>query len=193
MSDFIHEPPKDAAKSPAPKEEKPVTEHERLKKVYTYVAVLFAVAFLLILWTFLMNQRSSEEMMHEIRSGNDAMQNVLEENELLESRNAELENAVAALEDERDTLTEENDALREDIEMKSAMLCALDWLRELETQYTAGNYADARETVRMIEDNGLAPYLSKPELHTSADGNDYVSPAARYGAIVAELFPDGID
>lgn len=193
MTDFVHEPPKDPAKQSAPKEEAPTTEHERLKKVYTYVAVLFAVAFLLILWTFLMNQRSSEEMLHEIRSGNDAMQNVLEENELLESHNAELENAVAALEDERDALAEENDALREDIEMQSAMLCALDWLRELEVQVAQRDYDDARETVRMIEDNGLAPYLSKPALHTSAGGDDYRSPAARYGEIVEKLFPDGIE
>lgn len=193
MTDFVHEPPKDPAKSPAPKEEKPTTEHERLKKVYTYVAVLFAVAFLLILWTFLMNQRSSEEMLHEIRSGNDAMQNILDENESLESHNAELENAVAVLEDELDALAAENDALREDIETQQAMLCALDWLRELEVQYAEKDYDAARETVRLIEDNGLAPYLSKPELHTSADGNDYISPAARYDALVNELFPSGVN
>ena len=57
MSDLIHEGPKDPNKPPVPGEEKPTTERERMKKVYTYVAILFTVAFLLILWTFLMNQR----------------------------------------------------------------------------------------------------------------------------------------
>ena len=62
MSDLIHEGPKDPNKPPVPGEEKPTTERERMKKVYTYVAILFTVAFLLILWTFLMNQRSINEI-----------------------------------------------------------------------------------------------------------------------------------
>ena len=62
MSDLIHEGPKDPNKPPVPGEEKPTTECERMKKVYTYVAILFTVAFLLILWTFLMNQRSINEI-----------------------------------------------------------------------------------------------------------------------------------
>ena len=70
MSDLIHEGPKDPNKPPVPGEEKPTTERERMKKVYTYVAILFTVAFLLILWTFLMNQRS----INEIKDGNTALQ-----------------------------------------------------------------------------------------------------------------------
>ena len=73
MSDLIHEGPKDPNKPPVPGEEKPTTERERMKKVYTYVAILFTVAFLLILWTFLMNQRS----INEIKDGNTALQSTL--------------------------------------------------------------------------------------------------------------------
>ena len=36
MSDLIHEGPKDPNKPPVPGEEKPTTERERMKKVYTY-------------------------------------------------------------------------------------------------------------------------------------------------------------
>ena len=86
MSDLIHEGPKDPNKPPVPGEEKPTTERERMKKVYTYVAILFTVAFLLILWTFLMNQRS----INEIKSGNSALQSTLEENDTLEARVNEL-------------------------------------------------------------------------------------------------------
>ena len=85
MTDFVHESPKDPSKESAPKEEKPTTERERMKKVYTYVAVLFSVAFLLILWTFLMNQRSSQAIRDEIKSGNSALQSTLEENDTLEA------------------------------------------------------------------------------------------------------------
>ena len=77
MSDLIHEGPKDPNKPPVPGEEKPTTERERMKKVYTYVAILFTVAFLLILWTFLMNQRS----INEIKDGNTALQSTLQQND----------------------------------------------------------------------------------------------------------------
>lgn len=186
MTDFVHEPPKDPTPSPAPQEEKPVSEHERLKKVYTYVAVLFAVAFLLILWTFFMNQRSSQEMLHEIRSGNDAMQNMLDENEVLEARIAELEN-------ELDLLKEKNQEQDLDITRYAAQLIALDWLSELEQQYAARDYDAARATIRAIEHDGHSLYFSEPALHTSASGDDYLSPAARYEKIVHELFPNGIN
>ena len=61
MSDLIHEGPKDPNKPPVPGEEKPTTERERMKKVYTYVVILFTVAFLLILWTFFMNQHQRDQ------------------------------------------------------------------------------------------------------------------------------------
>ena len=96
MTDFVHESPKDPSKESAPKEEKPTTERERMKKVYTYVAILFTVAFLLILWTFLMNQRSSQAIRDEIKSGNHALQSTLEENDSLEARVKELEAQLAA-------------------------------------------------------------------------------------------------
>ena len=69
MSDLIHEGPKDPNKPPVPGEEKPTTERERMKKVYTYVAILFTVAFLLILWTFFMNQRSINEIKDGLVAG----------------------------------------------------------------------------------------------------------------------------
>ena len=105
MTDFVHEAPKDPSKASAPKEEKPTTERERMKKVYTYVAVLFTVAFLLILWTFLMNQRSSQAIRDEIKSGNSALQSTLEENDSLEARVKELEAQLAAAEDDKDALS----------------------------------------------------------------------------------------
>ena len=105
MTDFVHESPKDPNKASAPREEKPTTERERMKKVYTYVAVLFTVAFLLILWTFLMNQRSSQAIRDEIKSGNSALQSTLEENDTLEARARELEAQLAEAEADRDALS----------------------------------------------------------------------------------------
>lgn len=182
MTDFVHEAPKDPNKASAPKEEKPTTERERMKKVYTYVAILFTVAFLLILWTFLMNQRS----INEIMSGNSALQSTLEENDTLEARVKELETQLAEAEEDKDSLSET-------VERKSEQLRALDWLIEIENNYSAKDYDAARDNIRAFEKEGAAESLPEQPLRTAITGDDALSPAARYHALVAELFPNGIN
>ena len=186
MTDFVHEAPKDPNKASAPREEKPTTERERMKKVYTYVAVLFTVAFLLILWTFLMNQRSSQAIRDEIKSGNSALQSTLEENDTLEARARELEAQLAEAEADRD-------ALSEAIERKSEQLRALDWLIEIENDCRAKELDEAKENIRAFEKEGAAKDLPTEALRTSITGDDAPSPAARYKAIVEELFPNGVN
>lgn len=186
MTDFVHEAPKDPNKASAPKEEKPTTERERMKKVYTYVAVLFTVAFLLILWTFLMNQRSSQAIRDEIKSGNSALQSTLEENDTLEARARELEAQLAEAEADRD-------ALSEALERKSEQLRALDWLIEIENDCRTKNLDEAKENIRAFEKAGAAEDLPTEALRTSITGDDAPSPAARYKAIVEELFPNGVN
>ena len=182
MSDLIHEGPKNPNKPPVPGEEKPTTERERMKKVYTYVAILFTVAFLLILWTFLMNQRS----INEIKSGNSALQSTLEENDTLEARVKELETQLAEAEEDKDSLSET-------VERKSEQLRALDWLIEIENNYSAKDYDAARDNIRAFEKEGAAESLPEQPLRTAITGDDALSPAARYHALVAELFPNGIN
>ena len=186
MTDFVHEAPKDPSKASAPKEEKPTTERERMKKVYTYVAVLFTVAFLLILWTFLMNQRSSQSIRDEIKSGNSALQSTLEENDTLEARARELEAQLAEAEADRD-------ALSEALERKSEQLRALDWLIEIENDCRAKELDEAKENIRAFEKAGAAEDLPTEALRTSITGDDAPSPAARYKAILEELFPNGVN
>ena len=182
MTDFVHEAPKDPNKASVPGEEKPTTERERMKKVYTYVAILFTVAFLLILWTFLMNQRS----INEIKSGNSALQSTLEENDTLEARVKELETQLAEAEEDKDSLSET-------VERKSEQLRALDWLIEIENNYSAKDYDAARDNIRAFEKEGAAESLPEQPLRTAITGDDALSPAARYHALVAELFPNGIN
>ena len=186
MTDFVHEGPKDPNKPPVPGEEKPTTERERMKKVYTYVAVLFTVAFLLILWTFLMNQRSSREIRDEIRSGNNTLQSTLDENQALTDRITELEEQLAAAQ-------ENAKALDETAGLQSNQLRALDWLLEIEQEYAAKDYDAAKENIRSFEETGVSEYLPAEPLRTAITGDDAPSPAARYQAIADELFPDGVN
>ena len=181
MSDLIHEGPKDPNKPPVPGEEKPTTERERMKKVYTYVAILFTVAFLLILWTFFMNQRS----INEIKDGNTALQSTLQQNDSLEAHIAELEEQLANSE-------EDTKALDETVGLQYNQLRALDWLLEIDTAYNTGDPDAAKDNIRTFEDPGPAAFQPKEPLRTAVTGDDAPSPAARYQSIVDKLFPDGV-
>ena len=107
MTDFIHEaPPPENPKPAAP--EKPTSEKERQKRVYAYIAVLFTVAFILILWSFLANHRSNQQVIDQLKGSTSMMQSTLEQNAKLEDEVKALETQVGELEQ---TLAETEDAL----------------------------------------------------------------------------------
>lgn len=120
MTDFIHEHPKDepAAVPPAPAEETAAEEEEIVldekagqKRVYGYIFILFVVAFGLLLWSFLMNQRSNEAVITELRGNTGTLQSTLERNVALEQQIDKLQETVKDLENKVEHLQADNDAL----------------------------------------------------------------------------------
>ena len=111
MTDFIHEaPPPENPKPAAP--EKPTSEKERQKRVY---------AFILILWSFLANHRSNQQVIDQLKGSTSMMQSTLEQNAKLEDEVKALETQVGELEQ---TLAETEDALsaaREEAEKYRAL------------------------------------------------------------------------
>ena len=118
MTDFIHEaPPPENPKPAAP--EKPTSEKERQKRVYAYIAVLFTVAFILILWSFLANHRSNQQVIDQLKGSTSMMQSTLEQNAKLEDEVKALETEIGEL-----ALAETEDALsaaREEAEKYRAL------------------------------------------------------------------------
>jgi len=129
MTDFIHEHPKDEPVNPTPppaREEPPLDEKTGQKRVYGYIFILFIVAFSLLLWSYMMNQRSNDQVLSELRGNASAMQTTMERNveleqqvdELqaearsLEAELKELQARAKVLESENAALTEERDALQ---------------------------------------------------------------------------------
>ena len=138
MTDFIHEHPKDEPTNPTPppaREEPPLDEKTGQKRVYGYIFILFIVAFSLLLWSYMMNQRSNDLVLSELRGNASAMQTTMERNvelekqvdELqaemrsLEAELKELQARAKALESENAALTEERDALRAQVEALTPM------------------------------------------------------------------------
>ena len=134
MTDFIHEAaPPENPKPAAP--EKPTSEKERQKRVYAYIAVLFTVAFILILWSFLANHRSNQQVIDQLKGSTSMMQSTLEQNAKLEDEVKALETEI---EEQKQAFAKAEDAYRASADRQEAIITALDWLGELERYYNAG-------------------------------------------------------
>lgn len=194
MTDFIHEQPPEEKKTAGeqPATEQPVSERERQKRVYAYIAVLFTAAFILILWSFLSTHRSNQEVIDQVKGSASMMQSTLEENRALEGEVDSLEARVDELEESLDRAEEALDAAAEASARQEAIISALDRLRKIEGAFEAYRYETARELVLDFEDTDLVQYLPDHSLHTDSDGNDAESPLTTYRRICAKLFPDGV-
>lgn len=179
-----------------PKSQPRPRRHSRKKRgsVVGYLLILFAAAFLLLLMAFLMQQRSNEIAMNNLQqtssSALDTLDNILAERDALKEQAKELEQALDKAQENYRLLEE---SFQDSVETSTAIVCAMDWLREIQGQYSARNYRAARELIRAFEDNELPQYLPTGALHTGPDGNDATAPAAVYRDMVEALFPNGVE
>lgn len=142
-----------------------------------YLVALFAVAFALLLLSYFMQQRrSDQELISGLRENASAMQTVttvMERSKQLEEENARLKRRVEELEE---------DAQRADEAEMTAR--ALDWLWRIEREYYRRRYSSARAMIRAFEETELPALLPDRSLTDP----DYRAPAAQYRAIYDELF-----
>lgn len=192
MTDFIHEQPKAPQEQKAPAYVPPKTEAERQKKVYKYVGILFLVAAILIAWSFLMTHRSNQQVLSELKESTSTLQSAFDKNEELSARVEELEAELAETENRLQGALAANSVYEESAANTESILCAMDWLREIEREYAAKHYTAARTLIGGFDDNGLAQYLPATAQHTNPDGSDAVPPAESYQLIVKALFPNGL-
>lgn len=116
----------------------------RAKRVTRYLLVLFAAAFLLLLVSFLMQQRDNQVL----TKLNDTMTSAQED---LKTANGQLQLQVGALQDQVD-------ALEDKLEAKERETQAVEWLRQLETAVRS-SHVNARELLTQFQESGLADAL----------------------------------
>ena len=154
-------------------------EHERPSKhtpsVVLYLMILFAAAFLLLLMSFLMQNRSNREAMdHLEETSNSAMESL--ENRLRE--NEELKAQVAQLEEENDKLTQQvqqaDDQARQEQEELTSVLQALSDLNTLRGLYNQGRYSDARDFLAGLDTQADGSYVTETWLERYR--TDYADP-----------------
>lgn len=164
-------------------------EHARPRKkgsVMSYLAILFAAAFLLLLLSYFMQQRNSQETISGLKDSVSAMQsvaNLIADNEALHQEVAAQESQIKRLEKEASSLEAASTALQGQLDEQNKALTAMDWLWRIQRAYSRGSKSDARTMVEEFEATGLPAYLPA----TALSGVDGPSPATQYDALLDAL------
>ena len=143
-------------------------EHEKPAKrnpVLFYLMILFAVAFLLLLMSFMMQRRANQEAIDNLQeTSNSAVESL--ENKLKE--NDELKAQVEQLEEENQQLTSQLEAQNSQTQGKQEeleqILQALSDLNTLRGLYNQGRYSDARDFLAKQELNADNTYVNEDSL-----------------------------
>ena len=137
-----------------------------------YMIALFAVAFLLLLMSYFMQQRRNDQLLIEegLQKNASALQitqSVQKQNETLRQQVADLDAALATQTKQHEKTTQ-----------------AMDWLWRIQREYFQRRYSTARQMIQAFEESGLKPSLpSEPIVDP-----DYRSPLEQYEAIYDSLF-----
>lgn len=183
MTDFIHEKPKEDAEAEKKEDiySAPADSKTRAKRVFVYALALFAVAFLLLLWSFLINDGSNREVLSRLSN----LQSSVEDDNALNSR-------ILRLEEKLEDAEQKSKELQALTEQNTQAISAIDRLRVMQAAFERGDTGLAKKAAFELVDNQLVDLLPETSVHTFC-GNDQESPRAAYDRMHTALFPNGMD
>lgn len=133
--------------------------------IVTYIAVLFAVAFGLLLLSYFMQQRNSDQVIQGLQSSVGAV-------EELQNKNTDLYRQVSWL---NTTLKEQQESGKTLAKQQEAL--GLFW--QIERLYLLNEYDTCGEAVAQMEEADLSQFLPKENAHAFVS----LSPAQEYAKI----------
>lgn len=163
------------------------TRPRRKMSVFGYMAVLFSVAFLLLLIAFFQQQRANDEAadaLQKSQSTIESIQQLLDENKLLREENETLTSEKDSLQSQADELDAARQAqslkleeLAEKIAGQENALKAMDFFWQIDEAYVLNRYNLCRTLIQEMGE--LSQYL--PDW--KATENNRYSPAKRFEEI----------
>ena len=169
--------------APAPQRERPPAR--KRNPVLLYLVILFAVAFLLLLFSFFCQQRSNREALNNLEqtssSAAQSLENLIRERDELKEENAalteETDNLRAQLAEETNRAEQAQAALEQSVR-------AMDLFWQIDEAYAQGKYTLCRSLIQAMEEQSLTGAL--PTQSTTDNGR--FSPADRYQEIYSALY-----
>lgn len=159
------------------------SQRRRQSSVFRYIGVLFCAAFILLLFTFMMERRQYQRLQEENQdnkqqsvSATQTLNGILEENKQLKEQLEEQQGALEELQGRFARLEDDYTAAEQARVEQSRTAEAMDWFWQVNEAYVRGRYSKCRELISSLEGGGLEEYLPKE----SATNNDRFSPYDRY-------------
>lgn len=159
------------------------SQRRRQSSVFRYIAVLFCAAFVLLLFTFMMERRQYQQLQEENQdniqqsvSATQTLNGILEENKQLKEQLEEQKQQLENLQGQYDKLKTDYAAAKQAGIEQSRTAEAMDWFWQIDEAFVRGRYTKCRELIASLEEGGLADCLPK----VSATNNDRFSPYDRY-------------
>lgn len=164
-------------------------QQRRQQSAMRYITILFATAFVLLLFTLLMERRQTEAIMQQNQeqiedlqqsaSAVQSLKNLYAENQALKEQIADLETKNTRLETEKNTLSGYVTNVEMSLDKARKGLQAMDWFWQIDEAYAKGRYALCRSLITSLDEAGLTAYLPTE----SITENDRFSPADRLAEI----------
>ena len=180
---------------PAPAKRQRITPKQRRQQsAMRYITILFAAAFVLMLFTYLMERRQNEVLMQENQeqiedlqqsvSAVQSLKNLYAENDALKEQLAQLEEKNSRLETEKNTLSGHITNVELNLANAKKGLQAMDWFWQIDEAYAKGKYALCRSLIESLDTAELTGYLPTD----SITDNGRFSPADRLAEIRDKVY-----
>lgn len=163
------------------------TRTHRRTPVFAYLAILFAVAFLLLLLAYYQQQRSnkaSTEALQQSASAVESIQLLMEDNDKLRQQVKDLEEQLSTQDKELQDAVRSAQSSYEKSQANAEAVEAMQWFWQIESAYAKNRTEYVKELIGKFEATGLVSAL--PAENTT--GTQRFSPAARYQEIYDSLF-----
>ena len=176
--------PQESLSTPRPR--RPRTNPRRYS-VLVYLVILFAVAFLLLLWAYFQQQRANTESTDALKQSASAVQsiqNLIDENAALREENQALKEQMETMETAAEEARKAISAAQAHAEGQEASIMAMDYFWQIDEAYVRQRYNLCRQLIQELKDVGLEEALPG----SKATDNDRYSPLERYNEIYNALY-----
>ena len=139
-------------------------------------------AFVLLLFTFMMERRQSQQQIDDLKqsaSTVQTLQGLIEENQQLKEQLEDQKKQLGDLQSRFNQLESDYNTAEQANIFQGRTAEAMDWFWQIDEAYVRGRTNLCRELIASLEGGGLAEYLPT----TSATNNDRFSPYDRYQEI----------
>lgn len=163
-------------------------QRRRRNSVFQYIAVLFMAAFVLLLYTFMMERRQSQQQINDLKqsaSTVQTLQGLIDENNQLKEDINQLKDQIEELNRQLDTVQTEKTKVETQVQEEKNITQAMSWFWQINDASVRGRLNQCRALIASIEEAGLVDFLPKE----IAASEDFLSPADRYAEIYARVMP----